>query len=163
MTNLSYLFLPLVLFATACAPTIYNFDATPSSVCKGASSTLRWKSTHRGSITATPPNESPGSVFSEGSSVVTPQASGTYHLESTNIVLSSSRDVRVEVTDACAPAAPAAAPAAKTRDAVKALAANSGRLQRRNAPPRRKNQVVADERKPVHERKLTPCRGCFIS
>src|SRR6185295_48136 len=106
-----------------CTPTIYNFDATPSSICKGASSTLRWRASHRGNITATPPNESPGTVFSEGSSVVTPQASGSYHLESTNIILSSGSDVRVEVTDACPTTAPTAAPAAATPAAPTAPAA----------------------------------------
>ena len=73
-----------------------------------------WSATasNRGSITASPPNESPGEVFAEGTSIVTPQASGTYHLESATLIASSGQDVRVEVTDSCGPApAPAASPA----------------------------------------------------
>ena len=114
MIKLSYFCTPLLLTFAACAPTIYQFEATPSRVCKGQSSTLRWNASHGGSITASPPNESPGKVFGQGSSVVTPQASGTYHLESRLVVLTEGRDVRVEVVDPCDQPAPtaAAAPAA---------------------------------------------------
>ncbi len=101
MTKLAYSFIPLLLATAACAPTIYQFEATPSRVCKGQSSTLSWNASHGGSITATPPNESPGQVFGQGTSVVTPQASGTYHLESRHVVFSSGQDVGVDVTDAC--------------------------------------------------------------
>ena len=93
----------------ACAPTIYRFDATPSRVCKGQTSTLSWAASNRGSITASPPNESPGEVFAEGTSIVTPQASGTYHLESATLIASSGQDVRVEVDSSCDQ--PGAAPA----------------------------------------------------
>ena len=93
----------------ACAPTIYRFDATPSRVCKGQTSTLSWAASTRGSITASPPNESPGEVFAEGTSIVTPQASGTYHLESSTLIASSGQHVRVEVDPTCEQ--PGAAPA----------------------------------------------------
>jgi hypothetical protein len=101
-TKIRSAFCLLLACSAGCAPTIYQFDATPARVCKGQSSTLHWKSTHRGSITASPPNDSPGVVFSEGSSVVTPQASGTYHLEATRLLFfSSSKDVQVEVAEPC--------------------------------------------------------------
>jgi hypothetical protein len=106
--------MPLLLASVACTPTIYQFEATPSKVCKGQTATLHWNATHGGSITATPPNESPGKVFGQGSSVVTPRASGTYRLQSKNVILTEDRDVRVEVLDPCTEAEPAvaAAPAA---------------------------------------------------
>lgn len=102
--------LALASFACACSPTIYRFEATPNKVCKGQTSTLSWAASNRGSITAAPPNESPGEVFAEGTSIVTPQASGTYHLESATLLASSGRDVRVEVTESCEPASASAAP-----------------------------------------------------
>jgi len=103
----------LASFVCACSPTIYRFEATPSKVCKGQTSTLSWAASNRGSISASPPNESPGEVFAEGTSIVTPQASGTYHLESATLIASSGQDVRVEVTESCEPAsAPTAAPPA---------------------------------------------------
>jgi hypothetical protein len=105
MTKLFQLCVPVLLATAACSPTIYQFEASPSRVCKGQTSTLSWNATHGGSITATPPNESPGQVFGQGTSVVTPQASGTYHLESRHIVFSSGQDVRVDVTDSCDKAA----------------------------------------------------------
>ncbi len=101
MTKLFYSCMPVLLATVTCAPTIYQFQATPSRVCKGQSSTLSWNATHGGSITATPPNESPGQVFGQGTSVVKPQASGSYHLESRHIVFSSGQDVHVDVTDTC--------------------------------------------------------------
>ena len=55
----------LASFAGACSPTIYRFEARPSTVCKGQTSTLSWAASNRGSITASPPNESPGEVFAE--------------------------------------------------------------------------------------------------
>lgn len=99
----------LAVSAGGCAPTIYRFDATPSRVCKGQTSTLSWAASNRGSISASPPNESPGEVFAEGTSIVTPQASGTYHLESATLIASSGQDVRVEVDPTCDQ--PGAAPA----------------------------------------------------
>src|SRR5687768_5558022 len=105
--------LALASFVCACSPTIYRFEATPSKVCKGQTSTLSWAASNRGSINASPPNESPGDVFAEGTSIVTPQASGTYHLESATLIASSGRDVRVEVIENCEPeSAAAAVPAA---------------------------------------------------
>lgn len=112
MMKTSHFCTPLLLVFAACTPTIYQFEATPSKVCKGQTATLHWNATHGGSITATPPNESPGAVFGQGSSVVTPQASGTYHFESKNIILTEGQDVRVEVTDPCTAPAPAVAAAA---------------------------------------------------
>jgi|GEM_PF-6072695 len=117
MMKPSHFCLPLLLAAAACTPTIYQFEATPSKVCKGQTATLHWNATHGGSITATPPNESPGTVFGQGSSLVTPQASGTYHFQSKNVILTEEQDVRVEVLDPCTepqpgPAGAAAAPAA---------------------------------------------------
>lgn len=89
---------PLVLTSLGCA-SIQRFDATPSKVCRGESVTLSWDATAKGSISATPPNSSPGSVFAQGTSVVAPSVSGTYHLEVSTLVASDSRDVKVEVTD----------------------------------------------------------------
>jgi hypothetical protein len=41
---------------------------------------------------------------------VTPQASGTYHFQAKNIILTEEQDVKVDVTDPCTqPAATAAA------------------------------------------------------
>lgn len=108
MTKRAHLCLPALLATAACAPTIYQFEATPSRICKGQSSTLSWNATRGGSITATPPNASPGQVFGQGTSVVTPQASGTYHLESRHFIFSSGQDVHVDVTDPCEK--PAASP-----------------------------------------------------
>jgi hypothetical protein len=111
MTKSSHFCLTLLLASVACTPTIHQFDATPSKVCKGQTTTLRWNATHGGSITATPPNESPGTVFGQGSSVVTPKVSGTYQLQSKNVVLTEERDVRVEVLDPCTEPGPAVATA----------------------------------------------------
>lgn len=97
---------PLLALLGGCAPTIYHFEATPNRVCKGEKATLRWAATHGGNITASPPNESPGAVFGEGASVVTPSASGSYHLEATNVIFSSGADVRVDVDACAAPPAP---------------------------------------------------------
>jgi hypothetical protein len=107
MLKLTHCALPLLLAFTACTPTIYQFEASPAKVCKGQSSKLSWNATHGGSITASPPNESPGQVFGQGTSVVTPQASGTYHLEARNVILTEGSDVRVEVTGSCEQAAAA--------------------------------------------------------
>ena len=112
MMKFSHFCTPLLLAFAACTPTIYQFEATPSKVCKGQTATLHWNATHGGSITATPPNESPGTVFGQGSSVVTPQASGTYHFQSKNVILTEEQDVRVEVTDPCTAPGPAVAAAA---------------------------------------------------
>lgn len=106
--------LALASFIGACSPTIYRFEATPSRVCKGQTATLSWAASNRGSITADPPNESPGEVFAEGTSIVTPQASGTYRLESATLIASSGQEVRVEVTEGCEQASAAAAPAVAT-------------------------------------------------
>jgi hypothetical protein len=111
MMKFSHFCLPLALTSAACAPTIYQFEATPSKVCKGQTAKLHWNATHGGSITATPPNESPGTVFGQGSSVVTPQASGTYQLQSKNVILTEEREVRVEVTEPCSEPGPAVAAA----------------------------------------------------
>jgi hypothetical protein len=113
MMKFSHFCTPLLLALAACTPTIYQFEATPSKVCKGQTTTLHWNATHGGSITATPPNESPGAVFGQGSSVVTPQASGTYQFQSKNVILTKEQDVRVEVTDPCTAPAPAVAAAAR--------------------------------------------------
>ena len=110
MLKLTYCSLPLLLAFSACVPVIHQFQASPAKVCKGQSSKLSWDATHGGSITASPPNDSPGQVFGQGSSVVTPKASGTYHFESKNVILTEGSDVRVEVTDTCGE--PAATPAA---------------------------------------------------
>ncbi len=118
MFKLIHCALPLLLAFAACTPTIYQFEASPAKICKGQSSRLSWNATHGGSITASPPNDSPGQVFGQGTSVVTPKASGTYHLESKNVVLTEGSDVRVEVTDTCGEAA--AAPAAATPAAAPA-------------------------------------------
>jgi len=90
--------IPLALGSAGCA-SIQHFDANPSKVCRGESVTLSWDATAKGRISATPPNDSPGSVFAQGTSVVTPSASGTYHLEVSTLVASDSRDVKVEVAD----------------------------------------------------------------
>lgn len=105
MPKLTHCCLPLLLAFAACTPTIYQFEASPARVCKGQSSKLSWNATHGGSITASPPNESPGEVFGQGSSVVTPKGSGSYHLESKNVIFTEGSDVRVEVTDTCDQAA----------------------------------------------------------
>jgi hypothetical protein len=42
---------------------------------------------------------------------VTPQASGTYHFQSKNVILTEEQDVRVEVIDPCTQPAPAVAAA----------------------------------------------------
>jgi hypothetical protein len=107
MLKLIHFCLPLFLGSAACVPTIHQFEASPAKVCKGQSSRLSWNATHGGSITASPPNDSPGQVFGQGTSVVTPKASGTYHLESKNVILTEGSDVRVEVTDTCDQAAAA--------------------------------------------------------
>ena len=112
--NFSRLCLPLLLASAACAPTIYQFEATPSKVCKGQTTTLRWNATRGGTITATPPNESPGTVFGQGSAVVTPQASGTYRFESKKLIATTEQEVRVEVTDPCTEPQPAVAAAPAT-------------------------------------------------
>jgi hypothetical protein len=88
----------LVLTSLGCA-SIQRFDASPARVCKGESVTLSWDATASGSISATAPNESPGSVLAQGTSVVTPTSSGSYHLEVSTLVASDQRDVKVEVTD----------------------------------------------------------------
>jgi hypothetical protein len=90
--------LPVLLLGAGCA-SIHHFDASSSKVCKGESVTLSWDATAKGEISATPPNSSPGSVFAQGTSVVTPNASGRYHLEVSTLVASDSRDVNVEVTE----------------------------------------------------------------
>lgn len=89
---------PLVLSTLGCA-SIQRFEANPSKVCRGESVTLSWDATATGDITATPPNSSPGKVFAQGTSVVTPTASGTYHLEASTLIASDGRDVKVEVAD----------------------------------------------------------------
>ena len=111
MMKFSHLYAPLLLASAACSPTIYQFQATPSSVCKGQSTTLRWNANHGGTITASPPNDSPGTVFGQGSSVVTPKASGTYQFQAKHLLLTSEQDVKVEVADTCNEPAPAAAAA----------------------------------------------------
>lgn len=111
MMKFSHFCVPVLLASAACTPTIYQFEATPSSVCKGQSTTLHWNATHGGSITASPPNESPGTVFGQGSSVVTPKASGTYTFQSKHIILTEEKDVKVEVTDPCTQPAAVPAPA----------------------------------------------------
>jgi len=90
--------LSLTLSLAGCA-SIHHFDANPSRVCRGESVTLSWDATARGAISASPPNDSPGSVLAQGTSVVTPTASGSYHLEVSTLVTSDSRDVNVEVAD----------------------------------------------------------------
>lgn len=90
--------LPALLAASACV-SIHHFDANPAKICRGESVTLSWDATARGEISATSPNSSPGSVFAQGSSVVTPTASGRYHLEVSSLVASDSRDVNVEVAE----------------------------------------------------------------
>jgi hypothetical protein len=89
---------PVVLASAACA-SIQHFEATPAKVCRGESVTLSWDATAPGSISATPPNASPGSVLAQGTSVVTPSVSGRYHLEVSTLVASDARDVNVDVTD----------------------------------------------------------------
>jgi hypothetical protein len=116
MMKFSHFCLPLLLAAVGCAPKIFQFEATPSKVCKGQTATLHWNASHGGTITATPPNESPGTVFGQGSSVVTPQASGTYRFESKRLITSTEQEVHVEVLDPCTEPGPAvaAAPAPAT-------------------------------------------------
>jgi hypothetical protein len=89
---------PLALTSLGCA-SIQHFDANPAKVCRGESVTLSWDATVKGSITATPPNESPGSVMAQGTSVVTPSVTGNYELEVSTLVASAKRDVKVEVLD----------------------------------------------------------------
>jgi len=86
------------LLSGGCAK-VHQFTATPAKVCRGESVTLSWDATARGAITASPPNSSPGSVFAQGTSVVTPSASGKYHLEVSTLVASDARDVSVEVAE----------------------------------------------------------------
>lgn len=88
----------MILGNIGCA-SIQHFEASASKVCRGESVTLSWDATAAGSISATPPNSSPGSVLAQGTSVVTPTATGNYHLEVSTLVASDSRDVKVEVAD----------------------------------------------------------------
>ena len=112
MLKLIHCAAPLLLAFAACTPTIYQFEASPAKVCKGQSSKLSWNATHGGDLTASPPNDSPGQVFGQGTSIVTPNASGTYHLEARNVIFTEGSDVRVEVTDTCGEAAAPSAAAA---------------------------------------------------
>jgi len=96
-TNL-VLALPAALLGAGCAK-VHHFEASPPKICRGESVTLSWDATARGEIRATPPNSSPGSVFAQGTSVVTPTASGRYHLEVSTLVASDSSDVAVEVAE----------------------------------------------------------------
>src|SRR5262245_11686548 len=90
--------LPALLLGAGCA-SIHHFDASPAKICKGESVTLSWDATAKGEISAAPPNTSPGSVFAQGTSVVTPTVSGRYHLEVSTLVTSDSRGVDVEVAE----------------------------------------------------------------
>lgn len=86
------------LLGSGCAK-VHHFTASPAKVCRGESVTLSWDATARGAISATPPNDSPGSVFAQGTSVVTPSASGRYQLVASTLVASDARDVSVEVVE----------------------------------------------------------------
>ena len=80
-----FLFVALLLSITACGPTIKFFDATPSRLCKGDSTTVSWKikGDTNGILSAAPTNDLAKptmkiSVPSEGSRNFMPEEDSRY-------------------------------------------------------------------------------------
>ena len=83
--------------ATVAAPVIDSFKATPGNIGAGGSSTLSWTTRLGGSLTITP---GVGAVTGpNGSVVVNPAATTTYHLTASNGTASVTRDVIVGVNE----------------------------------------------------------------
>ena len=79
------------------APTINSFSALPSTITVGESSTLSWSVTDATTVTI---DQSVGSVFSTGTTAVTPATTTTYTLTATNVAGSVTASVTVVVTPA---------------------------------------------------------------
>ena len=83
------------------APTISSFTATPATIDRGESSTLRWRTSNADSVSISASiNPGVGTVNAEGSRVVSPTATTTYTLTATNSVGSATAKVTVRVRGA---------------------------------------------------------------
>lgn len=80
------------------APTITSFEATPSSMTEGSSSTLSWSVEGNEPITLSIDNEV-GDVTTSSSTSVSPTATTTYTLTATNAAGSDTRTALVNVSD----------------------------------------------------------------
>ena len=96
----SFLFVVGAVLAAGCTPSINNFRAEPTVICKGAQTTLTWTATADGALSALPADASLGAVAATGSQAVAPAATTTYRLTVKHLGKSAWREVGVEVVTA---------------------------------------------------------------
>lgn len=73
----------LALASVSCAPKIVRFEASPSHVAPGASTTLRWEAKGAATLSATPPTDHDGPVDAAGELSLVVTAPTTFRLEVT--------------------------------------------------------------------------------
>jgi hypothetical protein len=86
-----------LVMLSACKPTIHSFRADPNVACPSAPVRLTWSATSGGEISATPAVDGMGSVSKSGSTVVMPTGTTRFHLASSNLWGTASRDIDVDV------------------------------------------------------------------
>lgn len=82
-------------FELLCEPGIYRFEANPSNIKKGESSTLRWSTDNATEVYIEPEI---GRVEKEGSITVSPVETTTYTLRAKNLTKEQSTSVTITVT-----------------------------------------------------------------
>jgi len=90
-------YVPLLLLCAGCGPAIYTFHVAPNRICGGDHVKLDWTASKAGTISAQPPQATPGEVPATGAATVTPTSSVRYHLEVSNFWGSAARDNDVEL------------------------------------------------------------------